>query len=237
MSREKSIGLLLISGAMGVFIPYTILTFIFEYPDILREDTATILTKFHQGGSMLIITWWTFAMLGTPLLIASIQIGNKLSAKLGFVRWVTMFGVTGLIVQQIGLLRWVFVVPVLADNFVAGNEMTKQACKVAFQVVHQYGGVVLGEHLGQLFTIFWTVGMSYAFRKLKLFPDWINWLGFVSSFIYFFAQTELFATVIPGVPVFDIAGFAGSTLWLLWLLIVGIVFMRNHNADDQSANK
>ena len=71
MKKETTIGLLLIAGAIGVFIPYTVLTMTFEYPDILRQDTGIILTKFHEGGSSLIFTWWGFAILGFPLLIAS----------------------------------------------------------------------------------------------------------------------------------------------------------------------
>ena len=36
MKKETSTGILLLFGAAGVLIPYTILTVIFEYPDILR---------------------------------------------------------------------------------------------------------------------------------------------------------------------------------------------------------
>lgn len=221
MKIEKTIGFLLIAGAMGVFVPYTILTVIFEYPDILRQDTGIILTKFNQGGSRLILTWWLFAMLGLPLLVAYILIGQKLEQKFSFIRWVTTLGVIGLVAQMIGLLRWTFVVPVLANNFVTGNEQTKEASKVAFQVIHQYGGVVFGEHIGQLFTIGWTMMISAAFGKLKVFPAWVTWLGYVSSAIYLIAQTELFATVIPLFPVWNLAGFLGSTLWLIWLIVMG----------------
>jgi hypothetical protein len=80
--------------------------------------------------------------------------------------------------------------------------------------------------LGQLFTILWTVLISIVFAKLKVFPRWISLLGYVSSFIYLLAQAELLATVIPGFPVWNMAGFIGSTLWLIWLLIVGIKFTR-----------
>ena len=112
MKSEKLIGLLLIAGAVGVFIPYTILTMTFEYPDILRQDAGVVLTKFHEGGSSLIFTWWAFAILGLPLLIAYILIGQKLEGRLGFIKWVTTLGIISGIVQIIGLLRWVFVVPV-----------------------------------------------------------------------------------------------------------------------------
>jgi len=227
MKTEKTIGWLLIAGAIGVFIPYTILTIIFEYPDILRQDTAFILTKFSEGGSKLIWTWFAFAIIGIPLLPAYIIIGKKLENKSAWVRVATTLGVIGLLVQMIGLLRWTFVVPVLANIFVTTtDEATKTAAVVAFKTIHQFGGVILGEHLGQLFTIIWTVLISISFAKLKLFPKWVSILGFVSSFIYLLAQAELFETVMPGFPVWDLAGFIGSTLWLIWLLIIGINFLK-----------
>ena len=227
MKTEKTIGLLLVVGAIGVFIPYLILTMTFEYPGILRRDAGIILTKFHDGGSSLIFTWWAFAILGLPLLVAYILIGQNLENKLGFIRWVTTIGVISGIVQIIGLLRWVFVVPVIANSYVtSGNVATKEAAIISFQTIHQLGGVLLGEHIGQLFTIVWTVMISVAFIKLKLFPNWVSWLGIISSIIYLFAQSELFATVIPGFPVWNMAGFIGSTLWLIWLIITGMMFIK-----------
>jgi len=225
MKINKSIGGLFIAGAIALFIPYTMLTIIFEYPDILRQDTATILTKFHEGGNRLIWIWFAFAITGIPLLPAYIMLGQKLENKAPLVRMATTIGVIGLIVQMVGLLRWTFVVPVLADTFIhATDEATKAAAIVAFKTIHQFGGVILGEHLGQLFTIAWTVMISLSFAKLKLFPKWVNGLGFVSSFIYLLAQAELFSTVMPGFPVWDLAGFIGSTLWLVWLVVIGIKF-------------
>jgi hypothetical protein len=227
MKPGKTIGWLLIAGAVGVFIPYSMLTIIFEYPVILRQDTAVILTKFHEGGSRLIWTWFAFAFIGIPLIPAYILIGQKLENKGSLIRVATTIGVTGLIVQMVGLLRWTFVVPVLTNSFVnAADESTKAAAIIAFKTVHQFGGVILGEHLGQLFTIAWTILLSISFARLKMFSTWINLLGFVSAFIYLLAQAELFATVIPGFPVWDMAGFIGSTLWLIWLVIIGIKFIK-----------
>ena len=227
MKTEKRIGVLLILGAVGVFIPYAILTMIFDYPDILRQDAGVILTRFHEGGASLIFVWFLFAILGLPLILAYISIGQKLENRFYFVRWATTLGVISGIVQIIGLLRWTFVIPVLANNFVtAVSEATKESNKTVFQTIHQFGGVLLGEHVGQLFTIAWTIMISIAFNKLRLFPKWIIWFGYISSAIYLFAQAELFKTVIPGFPVWDMAGFIGSTLWLIWLIIIGIKFLK-----------
>ncbi len=216
----------MILGAVALFAPYTLLTIIFDYPDILRKDTAYVLTQFHDGGSKLIWTWFAFAITGLPLLPAYILLGKSLECKVPMMRVATTIGVIGLVVQMIGLLRWTFVVPVLADAFVNSNdEAIKAAAIINFKLIHQFGGVLLGEHLGQLFTIAWTVMVNMIFAKLKLVPTWINWLGYISSVIYLSAQADLFATVMPGFPVWDMAGFIGSTLWLVWLVAVGMTLM------------
>lgn len=67
------------------------------------------------------------------------------------------------------------------------------------------------------------------FEKLNMFPKWVNWLGYISSGIYLLAQAELFAIVIPNFPVWDMAGFIGSTLWLIWLIVIGVLFIKNQN--------
>lgn len=223
---KKIIGALLITGAVLIFIPYTLLTIFFDYPDILRKNPAIILTQFHNSGTPLVLIWWVFALVGFPILCAYILLGQKLEGKSSLVRVATYLGVISGVVQIIGLLRWVFVVPVLANTFVSSqSEATKEATIVVFQAIHQYGGVVLGEHLGQLFTIAWVIIMSSVFNRLRLMPKWIVWFGYIAASIYLLAQAELFATVIPGFPVWSLAGFIGSTLWLIWLIVVGVKFL------------
>ena len=94
-SSNKTIGILLLTGAIALLIPYTMLTIIFEYPDILRQDTGIILTKFYQGGNSLIWTWFAFAITGIPLLPAYILIGQKFENKSPLVRMATNKGVNG----------------------------------------------------------------------------------------------------------------------------------------------
>lgn len=230
---NKAAGILLVAGAIALLIPYTILTILFDYPDILRQDTGTILTRFNQGGNALVWTWFAFAITGLPLVPAYILLGQQYENKAPLVRTATTIGVIGLLVQMVGLLRWTFVVPVLADSYVhAADDATKAAALLSFKTIHQYGGVLLGEHLGQLFTICWTVLLTISFARLRLLPQWVNILGITSAAIYLLAQAELFSTVMKGIPVWDMAGFLGSTLWLLWLIIVGVFLIRKKNQSD-----
>jgi len=227
MRSEKAIGWFLIIGAVGVLIPYTTLTITFEYPDVLRKDTAEILRRFNEGGSTLIWTWFAFALGGITLIPAYILLGQQLENKSPLVRVATNFGVIGLVVQMIGLLRWTFVVPVLARSFIETNDdAVKAAAIMSFKTIHQFGGVVLGEHLGQLFTVIWTILLSFVLDKQRVVSKWVTWLAYIASFIYLLGQAELLATVIPDFPVWDLAGFVGSTLWLVWLIIVGVRFLR-----------
>lgn len=227
----KKTGILFILGAIGVFVPYTILTIIFQYPDILRESAGTILTKFNEGGTPLILTWWAFAVLGLPLVVAYSRTGVLLRTTHPQLTWATTLGITGLIAQMIGLFRWVFVVPVLAQDYATGDAIVQQTSITAFKIVHQFGGVLLGEYIGQLFTIIWTIAMSWGLWKAGFIPKWIASVGYIASAIYLLAQTELFQTVIPSFPVVGFAGFVGSTLWLVWLLAVGIAFLRNRSTE------
>jgi hypothetical protein len=219
-------------GALGVLIPYTILTISFDYPNILRKDTGMILASFHAGGPSLILTWLAFAMLGMPLLLAYILIGKKINSSL--ISIATPIGIISGIAQIVGLLRWVFVVPVLAAQYVSSTDpQTRNAIGIAFEITNQFGGVLLGEYIGQLFTVIWTTLVSVSFLRLKFLPSWVSWLGIISSAIYATAAAELMATVIPEFPNWGPAGFVGSTLWIIWLFITGLSIF--HKKEKGSA--
>jgi len=56
MKLSTSAGLGLITLGIGLNIPFAILGATFGYPDILRQPTAEVLTRFHAGGTPLIAT-------------------------------------------------------------------------------------------------------------------------------------------------------------------------------------
>lgn len=226
---RKLAGIFFIVGAILVNIPYTLLIMNFDYPDILRLPTAEILTRFQAGGDALIYTWLAFAWVGLPMLVGAIMLKSILAEEHSpFLETATTFGVIGFIVQVIGLLRWVFVVPILARLFTApeADSATQASIAAVFTAVHQYGGVILGEHLGQFFIILWMSIISGIIYKSKMFSKLVAWLGWFASAIYILAQTELFATAIPSFPVVEWAGLVGSLLWLVWMIVMGVYLVK-----------
>ena len=237
MKIEKTIGYLLVIGALGVTAPFALLATTFNYPGILRSETSVILQTFHAGGSWLIGTWLAFALGGFPLLVVYPLLGRYLSKVSVHMSWITTLGVLSGIVQIIGLLRWVFVVPMLATEFAnATDAQTKISIVSSFKLIHQFAGVLLGEHLGQLLTVAWTVAITPVLVRLKLIPTWMGWFGYSASVVYLLAQTELLATVLPGMPVIGFASLAGSTAWLAWLVLVGVSFILKKQPRDSGHN-
>lgn len=235
-SHRRLTGVLFIVGAVLINIPYALLIMNFDYPDILREPTGHILTRYQEGGTGLIFTWVAFAWVGIPLLVAIVMLQKVLEREDTPYLWSgTIVGVIGGIAQMIGLLRWTFVVPVLARRYTepTASAAAKETIVTVFQAVHQYGGVVLGEHIGQIFTILWMLLISLAMFKSNLFKPWLAWFGILASVVYLLAQTELLATAISGFPVVPEAGLIGSLLWLVWMIVLGIFLVRAKAAATQ----
>ena len=227
---RKVTGLLFILGAILVNIPYALLISNFNYPDILREPAGTILTQFQAGGASLIFTWLAFAWVGLPLIFGTVMLKRVLEPEgHPLLETATTLGLVSLVLAVVGLTRWVFVVPGLAQLYTDPNssEAMRSAAIVTFQAVHQYGGVVIGEHISQFMTVLWMVLISSMMLRSAIFQAWQGWLGFGSAMVYLLAQSELLATAIPGFPEVPAAGLIGSLLWLLWMIVMGVSLLRS----------
>ncbi len=232
LSLIRATGILFILMVVLSNIPYTLLTLTFEYDDILREPVSEVLTKFHAGGTQLILIWFAFGLSALLLIPASVLLYRAMALpsrrpKPAYLAIATLMGALSGILQAIGLMRWVFVVPILANLYTAPNvsETTQTAVSVVYQTVHQYGGVILGEHLGQTLLVGWTVGVGLAMQSSPLFKSWVGWWGLATAPLLLLGQSELLATVIPATPVLETTPI-GFIWWEVWLLLVGISLLR-----------
>jgi hypothetical protein len=229
-------GALFIVGTAAFGVAATVLSMTFDWPDILRQPANVVLPAFAAGGPSLVWTWfavaWTYAILTVPILLLPAALDRRGDAAL---RAATYVGATSVVLSLIGFLRWVFVVPPLADSYVAGDAATRTAVAVAWTAQHQYGGALLGEHLGQLLVIGWSITVSIIILRTGVLPRWAGWVGLLAGAMYLVNQGDILATALPGFPVWDLAGLLGSTLWALWALALGVLLLRRPASTPSGA--
>ena len=215
-------GTLFLVGALAFAAAATVLSATFNWPDVLREPADVVLPAYVAGGAGLVGTWlataWTYAILAVPILLLPTVLGRRGDPAL---RVATTVGATSVLLSLIGFLRWVFVVPPLAHSYVTGDPVTQAAVTAAWTAQHQYGGALLGEHLGQLLAIAWSTTLSVIILRSGVLPRWLGITGLVASALYLSNQGDILATALPGFPVWDLGGLIGSTTWGLWIAALG----------------
>lgn len=239
--RLAGAGLILLG--IGLNVPFAILGATFDYPNILRLPTAEVLTRFHAGGAPLIATWYAFMAAALFLVPVAVLLHDALAPADGrrgstALRLATMAGIGAGLMQALGLIRWVFAVPGLARTFAdpAATEAARAAAVVTFEGLHQYAGVALGEHLGQLATAAWAGLVAVELYSRAGFARWQAWLGSASAGLIAVGLAEGFATVIP----FD-AGALGLATPLgyvglsVWLVAVGVSLVKRRAAPSSAA--
>ena len=231
ITSAKFTGIVFIVATVAFMVAATVLSMTFDWPDILRQPADVVLPEYVDGGTSLVWTWfavaWTYAILAVPILLLPTALKRRDDAALRVATWA---GAASVLLALIGFLRWVFVVPPLADTYVNGDTATRTAVAAAWTAQHQYGGALLGEHLGQLLGIAWSVSVSIIILRTKLMPRWAGWLGLLASVLYFTNQGDILATAIPSFPVWDLGGLLGSYLWAIWLLVLGVLLLRRPNS-------
>jgi uncharacterized protein DUF4386 len=235
---RRTTGWLFLVGALAFAAAATVLSSTFDWPDILREPADAVLPRFTEGGTSLIWTWfavaWTYGIIAVPMLLLPAALGRKDDAVL---RAATAIGATSVVLSVAGFLRWVFVVPPLAREYAVGDAGTREAVAAAWTAQHQYGGALLGEHLGELLAIAWSVTVAIVVLRSRVLPGWVGVSGLVVSVLYFLNQGDIMATAIPDFPVWDLAGLLGSTGWGLWVAALGVSILRHRTHDREAAGR
>jgi uncharacterized protein DUF4386 len=224
---EVAAGAFLIVAPLWFNTTFALLGNRFEYPDILRRPATEILDRFHAGGSSLIVLWWTFMLSGLLLISAVVLLGQALGFT-GVIPLAVIVGVLAGLVQMLGLLRWVYLVPSLARTNAdpALESGQREANLAVFSAMHQYLGVGVGEHLGYLFTGIWSVLTGAAIVGGERLPTWTGWAGIVVGAglvvgaAEFLGPNEEHGWSLAGaaIPILYIA-------WSLWLLAMGIALI------------
>ena len=134
--------------------------------------------------------------------------------------------------QLLGLARWPFLVPELARAYAdpASSQATREATTVAFESVHTYFGIGIGECLGYLLTGARTMLVGVAMLQSSAFMAWLAWPGNIIGLLLIVGSLEF-------VGRFDEQGWKLASAivpitciaWSLWLIISGLALGRHRH--------
>jgi hypothetical protein len=228
VSVRVAAGVLLIVAPLWFNAAFALLARRFDYPTILRRSTSEILERFRAGGSSLILLWWALMLSGLLLIAGAVLLGQALGLHGVVVVVATTFGVLAGLVQTLGLLRWVYVVPALARDFSDPSlePAEREVNAAVFRALHRYLGVGVGEHLGYLLTGIWSALIGIAALRGTVLPAWLGWPGIVIGAglaigsAEFLGPNEERGWRLAGaaIPVLYVA-------WSGWLLAMGIALI------------
>ena len=217
-------GLLLILVPVAFTVCFSLLQIQFEYPDILRQPTADVLTKFQAGGAGLIAVWYALTLTAVLFIPVVVLLHHLLAERAASVTlWVaTVFGIVAGLAQTFGFLRWPFLVPHLAQAYLApgASEAPRASAALVFEAFHRYAGMAVGEHLGYLSTSVWTFLVALLMLRSPLFGRWLGLSGMLLALGV--------ATGLLEPAGWELAGAINAVsylAWALWLIVVGVVLL------------
>lgn len=222
----RTTGLLLIAVPIVFTAGFIGLQLTFEYPDILRHPAGEVLTRFAAAGADLHLYWYAMMAAALAMIPATIGLGLSLWERDRQLAALSIgAGVLAGLVQALGLLRWVILVPGLAAGYTAARatEAEQQMATALFDAANRYLGMGVGEHFGYLFTAAWTLLVAALIIRQHRY---VAVAGVLIALGVLAGMAEPF-----GVPMAGAINAVSYTLWAVWTLALGIVVLRGERRE------
>jgi hypothetical protein len=171
-----------------------------------------------------VAVWYALTLTALGLVPISLLV-HRLLAERGAPAglWVaTTFGVLAGVFQTLGFLRWPFLVPHLAQSYLApgASEAQRAAAATVFEAFHIYAGMGIGEHLGYLSTSLWTVLVAVMVLRTGLLPRWLGASGAVLALGIAAGLAEPAGWALGGT--INTVSYLG---WAVWLIALGVTLL------------
>jgi hypothetical protein len=167
-NATKLTALILVAHIAAMFVGFTILADVFQFPDVLRFPADERLALFRAHENAIVPVYWVLAMTGFSQIFIAVLLSRQFGAKAGNAAALALvFGVVAGFGQAMGFGRWAILVPWLAERMAdptlsdAGRE-TVALIEGAF---NRFAGMLVGEHLSNIAWGFWLFFTGVAIRR------------------------------------------------------------------------
>ena len=222
---RRQAAIFLIIESLLIFAPLVILGVSINWPGSLDEPASVNLplildhyAAMMTGYSIYLVyslLFWPMAYL-TGRAVVIRETGNSLF------RLATGFAALSTFARALGIVRWLFAMPVLARLYTnpAATENLKNNISMVYDMLNAYAGGI-GELLGvSLFAAIWLVLISILLIRSSLWPNWLGYFGVIVA-------ASLLLNLLETIGI-DMGAMitVSETLQHLWMLATAIVFLR-----------
>ncbi len=137
-------------------------------------------------------------------------------------RIATGFAALSTLARALGIVRWLFAMPVLARMYTnpEANEPFKESITIVYEMLNAYAGGI-GELLGvSLFAAIWLVLIGILLIRSSYWPSWLGYFGLIVAASLFLNLLEMTGFGMGAMITIS------ETLQHFWMLATAIVFLR-----------
>lgn len=223
-------GIVTILTASLVILGQLGLVLFFDYPKVFDQPLSAVLESYHRRGGVVALAWFIFA-LGTLMMIPLALLYERLlnEVRTSALRIGTVLGTVAGFAYAIGISRWVLLARGLSAKLVdpTTSEQARESIILVFQAFDVYCGNSFGETIAPLAHGAWAFLLGFTLRQTRIFPSWIAWAQMVGGIVIALRPLEY----LGWKSIAEISD-AGTLLWTLLLLAMGIALVRSRRIPE-----
>lgn len=210
-------------------VPMVVLGMAIGWPASLRYPPAEVLPLIRRQASAVTIGYGAYLLASVAMVPLVFALRGWL-AELGRTGWIidtlTFLGAAAGILKTLGIVRWLSVMPALAEAHAAADPMQRLVIETTYMAINAYAGAV-GELLGvQLLSGLWFAGAGHALWSAR--HRLLGGLAVVVGVAFLLVSLRVALPAFAGIQAVAVPGA------LLWLILLGVSALRAPHTEMSS---
>jgi hypothetical protein len=215
-------GFLLIGQYFLMLTAFIVLSSAINWPVSLDDPASIALPRVITERSPMLLGYLCYFVVSLLFIPVTVALNARLGLTGPMANFTLALAVFSSVAKSIGITRWLFAMPVLANAYQAPGA-DQATISVIFDMLNEYAGGI-GEILGvSLLSGIWTIIMgSIIFRKIGRLTKPLGAFVFVTGFLLLLSMPAGFGVQsIMGIAMGDLLTINGI-VWQAGLLLIGI---------------